>query len=171
MPGQALLDTGPHVSNETLAIILRFIGYVNLYFGSGVSRFLSMKPETLGQLVTRRMKEQGLRAPDVERLSGKRITDSTVNEIASGKQSNPTINKLTALAEVLSISPHELLSAAIGERMNEAADQWPVRTLWNAVGRIIDDPTFSKTVKTLLSMNEKQLQAAERALVKIRRER
>jgi transcriptional regulator with XRE-family HTH domain len=72
-------------------------------------------PESLSQFVKRVIEEKALTLHDVELLSGKRITDTYVGNIISGEASNPSIDKIQALARGLGVEVVDLFKAAVGK--------------------------------------------------------
>jgi transcriptional regulator with XRE-family HTH domain len=70
--------------------------------------------ETLAQYVTRIIKEKDLKHHEVKELSGGRITDGYVRGIMSGKASNPSVDKLKALAQGLGVLEDEIFRVARG---------------------------------------------------------
>ena len=70
--------------------------------------------EDLGQYVSRVIKQKGISVRDVQVRSGGRISNGYVSDIMSGKQSNPTVDKLAALAAGLGVDVRELFEAAVG---------------------------------------------------------
>ena len=70
--------------------------------------------ETLAQYVARIIKEKDLKHHEVKELSGGRITDGYVRGIMTGKASNPSVDKLKALAQGLGVSEDEIFRVARG---------------------------------------------------------
>ena len=70
--------------------------------------------EDLGQYVSRVIKQKGITVRDVQAKSGGRISNGYVSDIMAGKQSNPTVDKLAALASGLGVDVRELFEAAVG---------------------------------------------------------
>jgi len=68
----------------------------------------------LSQYVDRVMKEKHLSRRDVKLRSGGEITDSYVSGIISGTASNPSVEKLKALARGLRVREMELIRVAFG---------------------------------------------------------
>lgn len=68
----------------------------------------------LGEYVRRIMKLKGLTQKDVQRLSGGKITDGYVASIAIGRASNPSVDKLKALADGLGVDVNEMFHVASG---------------------------------------------------------
>lgn len=70
--------------------------------------------KNLNEYVRRVMKLKGLTLKDVQRLSGERITDAYVASISIGRASNPSVDKLKALADGLGVDVNELFHVACG---------------------------------------------------------
>src|SRR6185503_4564109 len=70
----------------------------------------------LGEYVKRVMKLKGLTQKDVQRMSGRRITDGYVASITTGRASNLSVDKLIALADGLGVDTDELFHVASGQQ-------------------------------------------------------
>jgi len=70
--------------------------------------------ETLAQYVARIIKDRDLTHDHVKQLSGGRITDGYVRDIMKGKSTNPSVDKLRALALGLGVSEEEIFRVARG---------------------------------------------------------
>lgn len=117
-----------------------------------------MKRETLAQYVKRVMKEKGLNPPAVEKLSGKKITDAYVVSIVSGKQKNPSVSKLVALAEGLGVDDVELFKIAKGAPVDaQPIEPWPPRILLETIGKVADSPDLTKILKRLITLKPTHL--------------
>jgi transcriptional regulator with XRE-family HTH domain len=79
-----------------------------------------MPGEDLGRYVTRVLKQRGMTVRDVEESSGGGISNGYVSDIMSGRQVNPSADKLLALAGGLGVDVHELLDAALNEKSKRA---------------------------------------------------
>jgi transcriptional regulator with XRE-family HTH domain len=73
----------------------------------------------LGDYVKRVMKLKGLTQKDVQRMSGRRITDGYVASITTGRASNLSVDKLVALADGLGVDTDELFHVASGQPLEE----------------------------------------------------
>ncbi|MBK8810687.1 MAG: helix-turn-helix domain-containing protein [Acidobacteria bacterium] len=74
--------------------------------------------ENLAEFVRRVRNEKGLSTPDVERLSGNRITDGYVSRIENNGVRNVSPEKLSALAKGLGVTEEEVFAAARGKTPN-----------------------------------------------------
>jgi transcriptional regulator with XRE-family HTH domain len=75
----------------------------------------------LGQYVKRVMKLKGLTQKDVQRMSGRRITDGYVASITTGRATNLSVDKLVALADGLGVDTDELFHVACGQTLDAGA--------------------------------------------------
>jgi transcriptional regulator with XRE-family HTH domain len=76
--------------------------------------------ETLGQFVTRIMKQKNLTIRDVEKRG--KLTHSYVARTMKGKVKNPTLRIMVALAKGLDVNLYEVFKAASGQSPPEAID-------------------------------------------------
>lgn len=84
---------------------------------SRLSSVNSSKPESLSDYVRRIRQEKNLSTPDVERLSGGKITDAYVSRIENGHVKNVSPEKLMALAKGLQVPEDEIFSIARGKSL------------------------------------------------------
>ena len=73
----------------------------------------------LGEYVKRVMKLKGLTQKDVQRMSGRRITDGYVASITTGRATNLSVDKLIALADGLGVDSDELFHVACGQPLDD----------------------------------------------------
>ncbi|MCI0488532.1 MAG: helix-turn-helix domain-containing protein [Blastocatellia bacterium] len=66
----------------------------------------------LSRYIRRVMKEKHLKQREIERRSGGKITDGYVADLLRGRASNPSIDKLSALACGLGVDPYEVFAVA-----------------------------------------------------------
>jgi transcriptional regulator with XRE-family HTH domain len=102
---------------------------------------------TLAEYVTKVMDEQGLNPSEVERRSGKKITDAHVRNIKSGKTTNPRLDILLGLAEGLGVNPVDLFKAAAGIEEDLSAYQLVV-----VMQNLLKSPNKLKGVKKVLKI-------------------
>lgn len=96
-------------------------------------------PDTFWQLITRKMQENRLTARSVADRSGGAITHQTVNQYSSpGKNPNPTVEKLFALARGLGISREELFAALLGKEPDYFNLDARKRDIDNLVGELTE---------------------------------
>lgn len=113
-----------------------------------------MSLETLSKYVSRIMRQNSLSARDVERRSGKAITDAYVTHIVKGNAANLSIVKAQALAVGLGVDEDELFRVARGVPMK------PKTAVMDAP---ISAPEITKAVQLLLALSPQKL----RRLLKI----
>lgn len=82
-----------------------------------------MPNESLSQYVRRIMKQKGFNARDIERNSNKKIDNSYISKIISGKVTNLTADKTVALAAGLGVSPFEVFAAMCGQSLPAEGEQ------------------------------------------------
>ena len=75
---------------------------------------LKSRKEGLSRFVERVMIEKNLSRSDVKLRSGGEITDSYVSAIIGGTATNPSVEKLKALARGLRVSERKLVDVAFG---------------------------------------------------------
>jgi transcriptional regulator with XRE-family HTH domain len=92
----------------------------------------AVRRESLSHYVQRIMKEKNLSRSDVKLRSGGEITDSYVSAITTGAATNPSVEKLKALALGLRVSERELIDVAFGYS-EELAGQRPIDQTHNLV--------------------------------------
>lgn len=73
-----------------------------------------MERIALEDYVRRVMRDKNLSALDVERISGRRISDSYINKIVAGEAKSLTIDKVQALATGLGIGEEEIFRVVRG---------------------------------------------------------
>lgn len=119
--------------------------------------------ESLAAYVKRIMKEKGLSSRDVQARSGKKIADSYVNKITSGKTKNPSISKTQALAIGLGVDEDEVFKVArgipIGESGSRGGEAWPTNILVDAITKITSNPDLTRVVKALLKAKPARVKA------------
>jgi transcriptional regulator with XRE-family HTH domain len=94
---------------------------LSFYYGS-VLAVDSKGLESLADFVRRARIDKRLSLGDVERLSGRQISDSYVSRIENGDLFNPSTKKLRALARGLQISEDILFSIARGRSVSDPTE-------------------------------------------------
>lgn len=84
---------------------------------------MSKSKETLGQYVSRVMRQKGLSQRDVVSRAGEEIAGSYISGIVSGQIDNLSMNKFKALARGLGVNVVELFVIASGEVITTARSQ------------------------------------------------
>ncbi|HWP44994.1 MAG TPA: helix-turn-helix transcriptional regulator [Blastocatellia bacterium] len=130
-------------------------------------------PESLSQYVKRVIEEKALTLHDVELLSGKRITDTYVSNIISGEASNPSIDKIQALARGLGVEVLELFKAAVGKEEDEsgvesqakqpdkagAEDATQALMVVRMMEKVVLNEILRKIVRRLMTMSDEELES------------
>ena len=124
--------------------------------------------ENLSEYVARVMRQEGLSAREVERRSGRAITDAYVMQIVNGSTANLSIVKAQALAKGLGVDEDELFRIARGVTAKSRVtgkiqEPWSARALAKAIEGIVANPEVAGAVQLLLSLPPQKL----RRLVKI----
>lgn len=103
--------------------------------------------QLLSDILDRKMKETGLRAPDIVKNAlarGATIGKSTINDALDGTTKNPGIYTLEAVALGLSLSPESFMAEILGSRA--------------------DDPSFKGSQFAMLNEIYKSMTSAQRKL-------
>jgi transcriptional regulator with XRE-family HTH domain len=114
----------------------------------------------LGEYVKRVMKLKGLTQKDVQRLSGGKITDGYVASIAIGRASNPSVDKLKALADGLGVDVNELFHIAGGwtgeskERTNSSVND--SLSLLDVVRKAVVSPDVTRILHEVVSLSPEE---------------
>jgi transcriptional regulator with XRE-family HTH domain len=122
--------------------------------------------ETLAQYVKRILDEKQLTMTDVEERSEKGIADAYVANIMRGLATNPSVDKLKALAVGLGEPEDDVFKVARGlplDYMEEGGrDPWPGTILAKAIEKIVTSPELTKILQALMQMSLKELKAVLR---------
>lgn len=106
---------------------------------------------TLAELVRLRMDELDITRVEIEKRSGKTVTDTHIATILAGNATNPTLKVLLGLAKALDLHPVEIFKAAA--EVDEPEDSWTSTTLIKAVQKMITQkPAEIKKIKKLLKI-------------------
>lgn len=122
--------------------------------------------ETLGQYVSRVMRQKGLSQRDVMLRAGEEITGSYISGIVSGKLNNLSVSKLKALARGLDESPIELFAAASGEAVPEANSQQSsgsahLSVFLGLMQRVSDDRDLMEILQSLVLLEKRERKAVK----------
>jgi transcriptional regulator with XRE-family HTH domain len=105
----------------------------------------------LAEFVDLKMKEKNLSRLDIERRSGKMITDGYVATVLAGKADNPTLRILLGLAKGLDVHPIEVFKAAA--EVEDPEETWNAETLVRANQKMLHlKPNEIKQVKKILKI-------------------
>jgi len=127
-----------------------------------------MKREDLSQFVSRIIKQKGITVRDVQTQSGGRISNGYVSDIMSGKQSNPTVNKLMALAAGLGIDVRELFEAAIDlsdeSREGVEVEEIDSMALVSLMEKVVRNPRLGTLVHEAAQLPEEEQEVMLKAV-------
>src|SRR6185436_313159 len=101
--------------------------------------------ESLGQFVSRIMKEKNLKAPDVVRRSKRGIGATYLTSIMKGEAANLTIETIKALALGLGVDEVEVFNAARGV----SHEEWTAKLLIRTMEQLVDNKELGKLVRVL----------------------
>ena len=106
----------------------------------------------LAEFVRSTMDAKKLSNLDVERNSGKMLTDTHVATVLAGKATNPTLKILLGLAKGLDVHPLEVFKAAAN--VEEPTEAWTPETLLRAYQKMATlKPADIKQVKRILKLD------------------
>jgi transcriptional regulator with XRE-family HTH domain len=96
----------------------------------------------------------------VEKRSGGKIKDSTIEDILSGKTKSISVEKLNALAEGLGVDAIELFKVASGKKaVFKHDDPWPSSILLGTMEKIVASPELTLIVKALVNAKPAKIKA------------
>ena len=106
----------------------------------------------LAEFVRITMEQKQLSQLDVERNSGKLITDTTVATVLAGNANNPTLKVILGLAKGLDVHPIEVFKAAA--EVDEPTEAWTPEMLWRAYQKMVTlKPAEIKQIKKILKLS------------------
>jgi transcriptional regulator with XRE-family HTH domain len=121
--------------------------------------------EELREYIQQFLDQTGLPRLQIEKRSGGKIKDSTIEDILNGRTKSISVEKLNALAEGMGVDAIELFKIASGKRMIFThGDPWPGHVLVKAVETIITNPDLTEIVKALLIAKPAKIKAAKKVL-------
>ena len=116
--------------------------------------------EELRQYIQQFLDQTGLPRLQIEKRSGGKIKDSTIEDILNGRTKSISVDKLNALAEGMGVDAIELFKVASGKKaVFNYEDPWPSYMLVKSVETIIASPELTRAVKALLIMKPAKLKA------------
>jgi transcriptional regulator with XRE-family HTH domain len=124
-------------------------------------------PETLSMYIKRIMEEKGLSLKDVEVMSEGKITDAYVSNIINGDASNPSVEKLKALAVGLSVDEDEIFNVARGISQGrpierKGGDPSHTRMILKLMEKVVVSPALTKILQDLVKLSPKDLEAVQK---------
>jgi transcriptional regulator with XRE-family HTH domain len=118
----------------------------------------------LAEYVDLKMKEKGLSRSDIERNSGKLVTDGHVAYILAGKGKNPTLKVLLGLAKGLEVDPVEVFKAAASIHQDLVKQVWTPRTLLQTMEQAVDNEDLGRIVQSLAKQKPAKIKAVKKLL-------
>jgi transcriptional regulator with XRE-family HTH domain len=116
--------------------------------------------EELRKYIQEFLDKTGLPRLQIEKRSGGKIKDSTIEDILSGRTKSISVDKLNALAEGMGVDAIELFKVASGKKTGfKHDDPWPSHILVKTVEAIISSPELTEIVKDAVSMKSKERKA------------
>ena len=122
-----------------------------------------LKMETLGQYLKRIMSEKRLTMIDVQERSDRKITDAYIANLVKGIASNPSVDKLKALAVGLGEPEENVFKIARGVPLDGSEEQngepWSAGGIVKAMELIIASPERTQILRELMQMPIRDLKA------------
>jgi transcriptional regulator with XRE-family HTH domain len=121
------------------------------------------KVETLGEYLKRIMSEKRLTMIDVQERSDRKITDAYIANLVKGIASNPSVDKLKALAVGLGEPEENVFKIARGVPLDGSEEQngepWSAGGIVKAMELIIASPERTQILRELMQMPIRDLKA------------
>jgi transcriptional regulator with XRE-family HTH domain len=119
--------------------------------------------ETLSQYVEQTMKAKGLTPKDVYLMSDRKITQSYVHSIKSGKAGSLSVEKVVSLAKGLGVDEVELFRVAAGlPAKTEAESDKGIKQIQRAfrlLAGVIDSPDIAEIMDLIIQLSRSDQQA------------
>ena len=119
------------------------------------------KVESLGEYLKRIMSEKRLTMIDVQERSDRRITDAYIANLMKGIASNPSVDKLKALAVGLGEPEESVFKVARGVPLDGAQEQngepWSAGGIVKAMEMVMLSPERTQILRALIEMPIKDL--------------
>jgi transcriptional regulator with XRE-family HTH domain len=110
--------------------------------------------ESLGEYVSRILRQKGLSLRKVEANCHNKLTASYIGRIAKGKFNNPSMETIAALAEGLGVDLNEIFTVAYGKPPSEA--ETSLLVFADAVQKMAMNPELIELVRGWEKLNNKQ---------------
>lgn len=121
--------------------------------------------EELREFIQQFLDKTGLPRLQIEKRSGGKIKDSTIEDILNGRTKSISVDKLNALAEGMGVDAIELFKIASGKKaVFNHEDPWPSHILVKSVEAIISSPELTEIVKALLVAKSAKIKAVRKVL-------
>ena len=121
--------------------------------------------EELREFIQQFLDKTGLPRLQIEKRSGGKIKDSTIEDILNGRTKSISVDKLNALAEGMGVDAIELFKIASGKKtVFNHEDPWPSHILIKSFEAIISSPELTEIVKALLVAKPAKIKAVKKVL-------
>ncbi|HWO01901.1 MAG TPA: helix-turn-helix transcriptional regulator [Blastocatellia bacterium] len=113
----------------------------------------------LARYIARVLKEKDLSLHDVQVMSGWKITDAYIGSIIRGRASNPSVEKLQALALGLGVDEDEIFRVARGAAGSESngdrnADPWQSVMILRLMEQVVSKPDLKEILEEVVELSE-----------------
>lgn len=117
--------------------------------------------QQLGEYVKWVMKLKGLTQKDVQRMAGGRITDGYVASITTGRASNLSVEKLSALADGLGVDLDDLFHVASGRRekldgRNKTRGATDPLVILETVQKVVASPDVTEILHEVVGLSSEE---------------
>lgn len=121
--------------------------------------------DELREYIQQFLDQTGLPRLQIEKRSGGKIKDSTIEDILNGRTKSISVEKLNALAEGMGVDAIELFKVASGKKsVFKHDDPWPSHVLVKSVEAIISNPDLTAIVKALLVAKPAKIKAVKKLI-------
>src|ERR1700752_3757183 len=109
--------------------------------------------------IARVLKKKRLSLRDVQVMSDSKITDTYVGSILRGRASNPTVEKLQALARGLGVDEDEIFRVArgltgSGSGDNASADPWHSVMILRLMEEVVSRPSVKEILEQVIELSD-----------------
>lgn len=113
----------------------------------------------LSNYIARVLKKKRLSLRDVQVMSDSKITDAYVGSILRGRASNPTVEKLQALARGLGVDEDEIFRVArgltgSGSGDNAVADPWHSVMILRLMEEVVSKPSVKEILEQVVELSD-----------------
>lgn len=116
-------------------------------------------PDGLAKYIARVLREKRLSLRDVQAMSDSKITDAYVGSILRGRASNPSVEKLQALARGLGVDEDEIFRVARGlagsnSLTSSGTDPWHSRMILRLMEEVVSKPSVKEILEQVVELSE-----------------
>ena len=111
----------------------------------------------LAKYIARVLKEKRLSLRDVQVMSESKITDAYVGSILRGRATNPSVEKLQALARGLGVDEDEIFRVARGVTdsvRHAAVDPWHSVMILRLMEEVVSNPSVKEVLEQVVELSE-----------------